>query len=116
MNFGEKEKFIRQKAVEHIPAINEKIYWSIHAVKKLRIEKLRKAEVENCLKRCIIIEDYPMKGRPLPDCLALGFVNSDPIHSVIAIDRDFDRILIVTVYRPSAERWKNDWKTRKKQD
>jgi hypothetical protein len=116
MNPEEKELYIRQKANEHIPAINEKIYWSLHAVKKLRTEGLRKIEVENSLKECIIIEDYPMEGRPLPDCLVLGFIGSDPVHSVIAIDRDFDRILIVTVYRPSAERWEDDWKRRKRQD
>jgi hypothetical protein len=111
----EKERFIRQKASEHIPAVNEKIYWSLHAVKKLRVEGLRKIEVENSLKDCIIIEDYPVEGRPLPDCLVLRFIGYKPVHSAVAIDRDFDRILIVTVYRPSAERWEDDWKTRKKQ-
>ncbi len=115
MNPKEKEWFIRQKANEHIPAFNEKILWSLHAVKKLRVESLRKIEVENSLKEGIIIEDYPMEGRPLPDCLALGFIGAEPVHSVVAIDRDFDRILIVTVYRPSVERWENDWKTRKLQ-
>jgi hypothetical protein len=115
MNPEEKENFIRQKANEHIPAVNEKILWSLHAVKKLRVEGLRKAGVENSLKECIIIEDYHVEGRPLPDCLALGFIGTEPVHSVVAIDRDFERILIVTVYRPSAERWKDDWKTRKRE-
>lgn len=115
MSPKEKEHFVRQKASEHIPAVNEKILWSLHAVKKLRVEGLRKTEVENSLKECITIEDYPVEGRPLPDCLVLGFIGSAPVHSVIAIDRDFDRILIVTVYRPSAERWKDDWKTRKRE-
>lgn len=110
-----KEQFIKQKANEHVPIVDEKIYWSLHAVKKLRVERLRKAEVENSLKECIIIADYPAEGRPLPDCLVLGFIGPGPVHSVVAIDRDFDRILIVTVYRPSAERWEDDWKTRKKQ-
>ncbi|MEW6408675.1 MAG: DUF4258 domain-containing protein [Nitrospirota bacterium] len=113
MIIEEKEQFIRQKAKEHIPEINEKISWSLHAVKKLRIERLRKKEVENSLKECIIIEDYVMEDRPLPGCLALGFIGSIPVHSVIAIDMDFDRIFVVTVYRPSLERWENDWKTRK---
>ncbi len=115
MTTKEKEEFIRQKANEHIPEINEKIYWSLHAVKKLRVDRLRKTPVENSLKNCIIIEDYSAENRPFPDCLALGFIGADPVHSVIAIGRDFDRIFIVTVYRPSAERWENDWKTRKKQ-
>ncbi|MBI4822760.1 MAG: DUF4258 domain-containing protein [Nitrospirae bacterium] len=116
MTSKEKEQFIRQRASEHIPALNEKIFWSLHAVKKLRIESLRKAEVENSLKGCIIVEDYPLESRPLPDCLVLGFAGSAPVHVVVAIDRDFDRILIVTVYRPSAERWEDDWKKRKRQN
>lgn len=112
----EKEIFIRQKAKEHIPEINEKILWSLHAVKKLRVESLRKKEIEDSLNNCIIIEDYRMEGRPLPGCLALGFTGSDPVHVVIAIDRAFDGIFIITVYKPSLKRWKNDWKTRKAKD
>ncbi len=112
----EKENFIRQKAKEHAPEINEKISWSLHAVKKLRIEGLKKKKVENSLKDCIVVEDYPMEGRQLPGCLVLGFIDSDPVHAVIAIDGDFDRIFVITVYKPSSERWKNDWKTRKAKD
>ncbi len=110
----EKEKFIRHKAKEHIPETSERIYWSFHAVKKLRIERLRKKDVEDSLKTCIIIEDYDMKGRPLPGCLVLGFIGSIPVHAVIAIDCDFDRIFVITVYKPSPKRWKSDWKRRKK--
>ncbi len=112
----EKEKFIRQTAKEHIPETNEMISWSLHAVKKLRVEGLRKKEVETSLKKCIIVEDYSMEGRPLPGCLVLGFIGSDPVHAVIAIDRDFERIYVITVYKPSLKRWKNDWKTRKTKD
>ncbi len=113
MYIKEKEDFIRQKAEEHIPVLNEKILWSLHAVQKLRIEGLRKKEIEELLKNCIIIEDYDMKGRPLPGCLILGYAASLPVHSVIAVDRELDRIFIITVYKPSAERWEDDWKKRK---
>ena len=109
----EKETFIRRMAKEHIPTVNETISWSLHAVKKIRIEGLRKSEVENSLKECIIIEDYPAEGRPLPDCLVLGRIGQEAVHAVVAVDRDFDRIFIVAVYRPSPSRWENDWKRRK---
>jgi hypothetical protein len=109
----EKELFIREKAREHIPETNEKISWSLHAVKKLRVEGLRKRDIEYALKECIIVEDYAMEGRPLPGCLILGFINSNPVHAVIGIDRDFDRVFVITVYKPSSERWENDWKARK---
>ena len=113
MYIKEKEDFIKQTAKEHIPVSNEKILWSLHAVQKLRTEGLRKKEIEESLKDCIIIEDYDMKGRPLPGCLVLGYAASLPVHSVIAVDRELDRIFIITVYKPSAERWEDDWKKRK---
>lgn len=116
MLIEEKESFIHQKANEHVPETNDKILWSLHAVKKLRAEELRKKEVEDSLKECIIIEDYTMEGRPLPGCLVLGFIGSIPVHSVIAIDSDLDRIFIITVYKPSTERWKDDWSRRKTKD
>jgi len=114
MNIEDKEFFIRQKVQEHISETNEKIFWSLHAVEKLRLEGVRKKEIEDSLKECIIIEDYPEKGRPLPSCLALGFIGSHPVHSVIGVDRDSDRIYIITVYKPSRERWEDGWKERKK--
>ena len=77
---------------------------------KLRLEGLRKKDVELSLPESEIIEDYVMQGRPLPGCLVLSFMASTSIHVVIAIDEKFDRIFIVTVYKPSSERWKNDWK------
>ena len=96
-----------------MPGSNEMILWSLHAVSKLRKEDLHKTDIENSLKECIIIEHYDMEGRPLPGCLVLGFVGQIPVHTVIAVDREFDRIFIITVYKPSAERWNNDWKKRK---
>lgn len=109
-----KQKFIREKSKQHSIPDEEKILWSVHAVRKLRLEGLRKTAVETTLKTCDLIEDYQTEGRPLPDCLVLGFIDSDPVHIVVAIDEEFDRILIVTVYRPLSERWEDDWKRRKK--
>ncbi len=116
MSAEEKELYIREKSRDHVPDTNDKISWSLHAVKKLRIEGLRKRDIEDCLKECITIEDYTMEGRTLPGCLILSFIALNPIHAVIAIDRDFDRIFVITVYKPSIERWENDWKTRKTEE
>jgi hypothetical protein len=109
----EKETFIRQKSSEHSSELNEKIYWSLHAVKKARLESLKVGEIEDLLKDCTAIEDYAMERRPLPGCLVLGFAGSSPVHAVIAIDKELDRILIVTVYKPSPDRWDDGWKKRK---
>ena len=113
MHLIEKEVFIRQKALEHVPDADEKIYWSLHAVGKLRRENLKKNDVERALKKCIIIEDYAMEGRPFPGWLVLGHIGRKPVHAVIAIDKDNDRIFVITVYKPLAERWEDGWKKRK---
>jgi len=114
MRSEEKQQFIRFKAGEHQTELNEKILWSLHAVRKLRTDQFRKSVVEDSLKECVLIEDYDLtEGRPLPSCLVLGFVGDVPIHAVLALDETFDRILIVTVYRPSEGRWEYGWKKRK---
>ena len=62
----------------------------------------------------IVIEEYPHLHRHLPDCLVLTFVSpNEPLHCVVALNEPRDYILIVTVYRPTAEEWKDDWRTRK---
>ena len=116
MTREEKEQFIHEKACEHDVPVNEKILWSLHAVKKLREEGLKKKFVEESLKACDLVEDYQTEGRPLPDCLVLGFIGNEPVHIVVAIDVDFDRILLVTVYRPLAGRWEDGWKIRKRKN
>jgi hypothetical protein len=115
MDSAEKINFIRQKACEHLPEANEKILWSVHAIRKLRLERLRKVKVEESLKQCEMVEDYAMEGRPLPGCLVICFIGGMPFHSVVALDYDLDRIFIITVYKPSSERWESDWKSRKRQ-
>lgn len=113
MTVQEKELFIKQKTQEQQPDRNDKIMWSLHGLRKLRLERLRKEDVENSLRHCIIIEDYPMEGRPLPGALVLGFAGKEPVHVVLAIDKALDRLFVITVYRPSIERWEDDWKQRK---
>lgn len=111
----DKQNFIRKKAIENeTDPEGRKILWSRHGITELLNEDLDRIEVEMAFKTCEVIENYPMQHRPLPDCLVLSLLqNSKPIHAVVAIDEANDRIFVVTVYRPSTERWENDWRTRK---
>jgi hypothetical protein len=71
--------------------------------------------VEEGLQDCEVIEDYLPAHRLLPDCLVLGWLTSgEPFHAVIAIDEVNDRLFVVTVYKPNAEEWENDWQCRKR--
>ena len=109
-----KQTFIRQKASQNAcDPQRARILWSRHAITELMDDDLTRQQVEKALQSCELIEDYPTQHRPLPDCLVLGRLTaSEPLHAVIAIDQDKDRILIVTVYRPSEEEWEHDWRTR----
>ena len=75
MTTENKLKFICDIAKQHNIPNNEEILWSVHAVRKLRVEGLRKSAVEASLRSCELIEDYQTEGRPLPDCLVLGFMS-----------------------------------------
>ncbi len=91
-----------------------RILWSRHAVAELVNEGWIRAEVEQCLEAAELVEDYRTLHRPLPDCLVLGrLIQDEPCHAVVAIDEENDRLLIVTVYRPSQEEWEDDWSRRK---
>lgn len=62
-----------------------------------------------------IIEEYP-EDRPYPSCLIYGRTFSDePVHSVWAFNADNRWAVLITVYRPDPERWK-EWRTRRPKD
>ena len=112
---ADKQAFIRRIVHENpqTPSL-DKVLWSRHAVQRLRQADLRRQQVEQSLADAEVIEEYPVQTRPLPDCLVLAFIaQQTPIHAVVALDVPSDRILLVTVYRPTRERWQDDWKTRK---
>ncbi len=115
MNTIAKQSFIRRIVAENRSSPGgSKILWSRHAIAELAAEGWNRRQVEDALLSCQVIEDYPPSHRPLPDCLALSWLSASiPIHVVVAIDQARGRLLIVTVYRPSEEEWKDDWRTRK---
>ncbi len=112
----DRQAFIRQKAKQNQAAPQHtKILWSRHGIAELINEGWNRLLVEEGLQRCEIIEDYPALHRPLPDCLVMGWLaTGEPFHAVIAVDEANDRLLIVTVYKPSPEEWEDDWRTRKR--
>jgi hypothetical protein len=108
MNISDKQTFICQKATER------KVKWTRHALGKLASEPVSTNDVETALQGAKIIEEYPHLHRHLPDCLVLAFISPDrPIHCVTGINEPQDYILMVTIYQPTAQEWKNDWQTRK---
>lgn len=103
-----KQTFIRQKAAQR------RVEWSRHALGKLAAEPITVEDVEVALQRAEVIEDYPHLHRYLPDCLVLAHVAAiGAIHCVVGINETADKVLVVTVYRPSDKEWNSDARTRK---
>jgi hypothetical protein len=116
LSIEEKQNFIRRKACQNrSDPEGQEILWSRHGIVELVHEGWTRDLVEDGLQNGEVIEDYLMLHRPLPDCLVLGWLaRGEPFHAVVAIDELNDLLFVVTVYKPSAEEWEDDWRTRKK--
>jgi len=74
--------------------------------------RIRETDVWYVLNLGKTIETYP-DDQPYPSRLVLGWLESRPIHIVVADDHVSQEIIIITVYEPDPERWEADFETRK---
>lgn len=88
----------------------DRIQWSLHAIKRMRERKITSNEVISCIQVGEIIEEYP-DDRPLPSCLIYGVVKQRTLHTVVGSDET--HIAIITAYEPNTDEWEDDLKTRK---
>ena len=89
-----------------------KVVWTEHVAIRLRERGLKREDVIKCIVNGEIIEQYPT-DTPLPSCLVLGFCTvNKPLHVVVGLDRGV-HCGMITAYRPSLEKWRNDFKKRK---
>ncbi|MBF8266237.1 MAG: hypothetical protein HW384_2101 [Dehalococcoidia bacterium] len=84
---------------------------SSHAEHEREADQITKVELDEALfsSQAEIIEDYPNDSRG-PSCLILGFTSQNkPLHVVMGL---LDKIIIITVYRPTPKEWTN-WRERR---
>jgi hypothetical protein len=60
-----------------------------------------------------IIEEYP-KDKYLPSYLIFAEYKGQIFHIQIATDLDNERVIIVTTYKPTHDKWEKDFKTRRR--
>ena len=89
---------------------DEKIKWTIHALKRIRERKILSASVIDAVLSGEIITQY-QDDKPFPSCLIFNNDNAAPLHVVISTDKE--KIYIITAYFPTLDEWENDYKTRK---
>jgi hypothetical protein len=78
---------------------------------KLRLRRIKAADIERAVKSGNIIEDYPNDPRGA-SCLIFGRVGDRPLHILFA-QLQAEELLVVTAYEPDPEEWEDDWQTRK---
>lgn len=78
---------------------------SLHADEERLNEHLTVEEVEEVLRSCEILEQYPEDARG-QSCLVLGFSGGRPVHVVCGRTRQ-EKLFLITVYIPTEPKWKD---------
>lgn len=92
--------------------VERKVYWTRHCLNRLNKRNISTMDVKRAIMNGEIIEYYD-KDYPYSSCLILGYsLYNLAIHIVCGISEDL--IYIITVYYPDNKEWKEDKKTRRK--
>lgn len=88
------------------------IEYRVHATQRMFRRSIEEHEVKQLFVNGIIIEEY-LTDFPFPSVLISGVSeNKRPLHAVVGIDTNADRLYIITVYEPDPERWSNNYSKR----
>ena len=90
-----------------------RIYWTYHVNMRLKGRFIQRETVLYSSDTYEIIEKYP-EDKYLPSYLVYAEYGEEVIHIQIAIDEVNDNIRIITAYKPSPDKWEEDFKRRKK--
>jgi len=89
---------------------DDKIKWTIHALKRIRKRKILSDAVINAVLSGEIIEQY-QDDKYFPSCLIFNNDYDAPLHAVVSAGNEI--LHIITAYCPTFDEWENDYKTRK---
>jgi hypothetical protein len=89
-----------------------KIFWTYHVQMRLKGRTLSREALLRAVGTYEIIESYP-EDKYLPSYLVYCSTEEGLSHLHIATDVAGENVRIVTVYRPSADEWTSDGKTRR---
>jgi hypothetical protein len=91
-----------------------KVYWTYHVNMRLAGRHISRDAILEATETYEIIESYP-EDKYLPSYLVWATSAGGPFHALFAADVDDDNVRIVTAYRPNADEWESDLKSRKEQ-
>jgi hypothetical protein len=93
---------------------DKKVIYSLHALNEMNSEReiITMNEVMLVIRNGEIIEDYPEDKRG-HSCLMYNLTDKErPVHVVCSPKDNY--LVIITAYVPTADKWENDFKTRRK--
>ena len=90
----------------------DKLRWSQHALARIVQRRISITAVLDTLKYGEAIKLYE-NGNPFP-CVLATYTAEGPLHVVAAYDAQWSEAHVVTAYRPDAEHFEDDFKTRRK--
>ncbi len=88
------------------------IQFSSHAIQRMFERGLNQEAVCNAVLSGEVVADYA-DDKPYPSQLLLYFNDKQPLHVVVAYNREVDECIVVTTYVPLVDQWGPDFKTRK---
>jgi hypothetical protein len=91
-----------------------KVYWTYHVNIRLAERYISRDELFEATESYEIIESYP-EDKYLPSYLVWAWSGAGLFHVLFAADVDGDNVRVVTAYRPNADEWESDLKSRKGQ-
>jgi hypothetical protein len=92
--------------------ICHEVVFSRHAILRMFERGILPKDVRAVLVAGEVIAEYP-DDKPYPSRLMVCFIDNRPIHVVVAIDAAAERCEIITTYVPDAEKWGEDFKSRR---
>lgn len=89
-----------------------RVLWTYHVNMRLKGRFIPREAILDTVDSYEVIEAYP-EDKYLPSYLVLGRSVRDAFHVLFAVDLEEDNVRVVTAYRPSADEWTDDLKTRR---
>ena len=89
-----------------------KVFWTYHVNMRLAGRHISRDELFGATESYEIIESYP-EDKYLPSYLVWAASEGGLFHVLFGVDVDGDNVRIVTAYRPNADEWESDLKSRK---
>ena len=94
--------------------LNGRMFWTYHSGMRLEGRGIARETIIRYIDSAEIIISYD-DDTPLPSCLCLLHGDGNlPIHVVIAVDKPGNNIRFVTVYKPDATQWSEDFRKRRR--